>query len=216
NMTNMDIYINPGTPGTRAIFMTAKALGLELNVKIINPRAGDNLKPEFVKLNPQHTVPTLVDNDFVIWESRAIVIYLAEKYGKPNSHLYPKDPKKRAIILQRLFFDLDVLYNAIIPIFKTNLMEDQAALEKFKAAFRFLDSFLEGQDYFAGSHLTVADIVLLSSVSVVEMVPFDMKEFPNLDKWYKNAQKVTPGWDENLESIKTLQKFIEGFRAGKK
>ncbi|KAH8391608.1 hypothetical protein KR200_000568, partial [Drosophila serrata] len=182
-MTNMDIYVSPGTPGTRAIFMTAKALGLKLNVKIVNPRAGDNLKPEFVKLNPQHTVPTLVDNDFVIWESRAIVIYLAEKYGKPNSNLYPKDPKKRAIIHQRLFFDLDVLYNAIIPIFKTNLMEDQAALEKFKAAFRFLDSFLEGQDYFAGSHLTVADIVLLSSVSVVEMVPFDMKEFPNLDKW---------------------------------
>ncbi|KAH8289042.1 hypothetical protein KR054_005566 [Drosophila jambulina] len=216
----MDIYINPGTPGTRAIFMTAKALGLELNSKIVNPMAGDNLKPEFVKLNPQHTVPTLVDNGFVIWESRAIVVYLAEKYGKPDTPLYPRDPKKRAVIHQRLFFDLDTLYNAIsayfFPIYRTGQVGDQAALDKIKAAFGFLDSFLEGQEYFAGSQLSVADIVLLSSVSLVEMVKFDLKEFPNLDKWYKNAQKVTPGWDENLASIKKLQKFTEDLRAGKK
>ncbi|KAH8246895.1 hypothetical protein KR032_002984 [Drosophila birchii] len=216
----MDIYINPGTPGTRAIFMTAKALGLELNSIIVNPMAGDNLKPEFVKLNPQHTVPTLVDNEFVIWESRAIVVYLAEKYGKPDTPLYPRDPKKRAVILQRLFFDLDTIYNAIsayfFPIFRTGKVGDQAALEKIKSAFGFLDSFLDGKDYFAGSQLSVADIVLLSSVSMVEMVKFDLKEFPNLDKWYKNAQKVTPGWDENLASIKKLQKFTEDLRAGQK
>jgi len=41
------------------------------------------------------------------------------------------------------------------------------------------------------------------------MAPFDLKKFPNLERWYKNAQKVTPGWEENLQSIKQLQKFAE-------
>jgi len=79
--------------------MTAHALGLELNKKKVDLDAGDHLKPEFVKLNPQHTIPTLVDGDFAVWESRAILIYLAEKYDKEGS-IYPKDPQQRAVINQ--------------------------------------------------------------------------------------------------------------------
>ena len=48
--------------------MVAKALGIELNLKVVDLQKGEQLKPEFVALNPQHTVPTLVDGDFVLWE----------------------------------------------------------------------------------------------------------------------------------------------------
>ncbi|XP_017000319.3 glutathione S-transferase D7-like [Drosophila takahashii] len=208
----MDLYNMPGTASTRAVQMTAKAVGVELNSKFMNTQAGDQLKPEFVKMNPQHTIPTLVDNGFAIWESRAIVIYLVEKYGKFDT-LLPKDPKTRAVVNQRLFFDIGPLYDAIssyyFPIFRTGKVGDQAALDKVNAAFEFLNTFLEGQDYLAGGQLTVADIVILASVSTIEMAPIDLKKFPNLDRWYKNAQKVTPGWEENLQSIKQLQKFAE-------
>jgi len=153
-----------------------------------------------------------VDNGFAIWESRAIVIYLVEKYGKADT-LLPKDPKTRAVVNQRLFFDIGPLYDAIssyyFPLFRTGKLGDQEALDKVNAAFEFLNTFLEGQDYLAGSQLTVADIVILASVSPIEMAPFDLKKFPNLERWYKNAQKVTPGWEENLQSIKQLQKFAE-------
>ncbi|KAF4531265.1 hypothetical protein B566_EDAN019338 [Ephemera danica] len=60
-------------------------------------------------MNPQHTVPTLDDNGFYIWDSHAINAYLVTKYGK-NDSLYPRDPQKRAIIDQRLHFDSGILF----------------------------------------------------------------------------------------------------------
>ena len=62
-------------------------------------------------MNPQHTVPTLVEDDgFVLWESHAIMPYLVDKYGKEDDPLYPKDLRKRATINQRLHFNNGVLF----------------------------------------------------------------------------------------------------------
>lgn len=63
----------------------------------------------YFQLNPQHAIPTLVDDGFAISESRAIITYLANQYGK-GSPLYPADPKARALVDQRLHFDGNTLY----------------------------------------------------------------------------------------------------------
>lgn len=92
--------------------MVAKVLGVDLNLKQLNVHAQENMAPEFLKINPQHSIPTLVDNGFALWESRAILGYLVDKYGKDDS-LYPKDPQKRAVVNQRLYFDLGSLYKTM-------------------------------------------------------------------------------------------------------
>ncbi|XP_022208466.2 glutathione S-transferase T2-like [Drosophila obscura] len=208
----MDFYYMPGGSGSRVVIMTAKALGVELNKKLLNTMKGEQLTPEFIKINPQHTIPTLVDNGFAIWESRAIATYLVEKYGKDDS-LYPKDPQKRAVINQRLYFDLSTLYDSFAkyyyPYFHTGKPGDAEALKKVETSFEFLNTFLEGQTYVAGSQLTVADIAIVATVSTFDIVEFDLTKYPNVARWYANAKKVTPGWDENWEGLQQLKKIIE-------
>lgn len=82
-------------------------------IRNVNLFKKEQFNPDFIKLNPQHTVPTLDDNGFILSESRAIAIYLVEKYFPGGHSLYPKDAKTRAIINQRLQFDCGTLYQRI-------------------------------------------------------------------------------------------------------
>ncbi|XP_039494449.1 uncharacterized protein LOC120453694 [Drosophila santomea] len=204
----MDFYYSPRGSGCRTVIMVAKALGLELNKKLVNTLDGDQLKPEFVKLNPQHTIPTLVDNGFPIWESRAIAIYLIEQYAKDDS-LFPKDPKKQALVNQRLNFDMGTLYESFAkyyyPLFRTGKPGTDEDFKKIESSFEYLNIFLEGQDYVAGDHLTVADIAILSSVSTFDAFDFDLSKYSNVARWYANAKTVTPGWDENWNGVLELK-----------
>lgn len=103
-----------------------------------------------VQINPQHTVPTLVDDGFVLWESRAIMVYLMEKYGQ-NSPLYPSDPKARALINQRLYFDLGTLYQRLDAHYFTQIFEKVPAnvenVKKLEEAVGYLNTFLTNQTY---------------------------------------------------------------------
>ncbi|KOB76522.1 Glutathione S-transferase 1 [Operophtera brumata] len=88
------LYYVPGSSPCRAVLLTAKALNIELDLKLVDLHHGEHLKPEYLK----HTVPTLVDDGLALWESRAIISYLANKYGA-GSALYPEEPRARALRL---------------------------------------------------------------------------------------------------------------------
>ncbi|KAH8408032.1 hypothetical protein KR222_011531, partial [Zaprionus bogoriensis] len=201
---NMDLYYSPLSGSSPAILMTAQALGLKLNLKVINVAAKEQLKPEFTKINPQHTVPTLVDNDFVLWESRAILGYLVDKYGKTDS-LYPKDPKKRAVVNQRLFFDMGTLYQTASDYYFPQMHKQPADPEKFKKveeALEFLDAFLEGKLYLVGDNVTIADFTIWSTVSAFTVLKLDISKYSNIVRWLENGKKTEPGWQE-IENAKS-------------
>lgn len=86
---------------------------------------------------------------------------------------------------------------------------DPEAFKKIEAAFEFLNTFLEGQEYAAGDSLTVADIALVASVSTFEVAGFDISKYANVNKWYENAKKVTPGWEENWAGCLEFKKYFE-------
>ncbi|XP_043864042.1 glutathione S-transferase 1-1-like [Drosophila mojavensis] len=209
----MDLYYRPGSAPCRAVIMTAKAIGIEFDKLIfINTRAGDQFKPEFLKVNPQHTIPTLVDNGFALWESRAIMVYLAERYGK-GTPLYPPNIEQRALINQRLYFDMGTLYKSFADYYYPQIFQQQAPNEeqhkKIETAFELLDGFLADRSYVAGDWLTLADISILASVSSFDVAGFDLRRYGNVARWYELAKVNTPGWHANWAGCLEFQKYFQ-------
>ncbi|KAG6461953.1 hypothetical protein O3G_MSEX012959 [Manduca sexta] len=206
----IDLYYVPGSAPCRAVLLTAKALNLNLNLKIVDLHHGEHLKPEFLKLNPQHTVPTLVDDGLSIWESRAIITYLVNKYAKGSS-LYPEEPRARALVDQRLYFDIGTLYQRFGDYFYPQVFggapADKEKFAKIEDALQLLDKFLDGQKYVAGPNLTVADLSLIASVSSFEATDIDFKKYPNIKRWYETVKSTAPGYQEANE------KGLDAFKA---
>jgi glutathione S-transferase len=99
----MKLYINPTSPNVRRVRLTAAVLGLQLEEKKLDFAKGEQKNPEYLALNPNGAVPTLVDGDFVLTESRAIMQYLASK--KPEMGLLPRDEQVRADVTRWQFWD---------------------------------------------------------------------------------------------------------------
>lgn len=207
----IDLYYVPGSAPCRAVLLTAKALNINLNLKLVDLHHGEHLKPEYLKLNPQHTVPTLVDDGFSLWESRAIITYLVNKYAKGNS-LYPEDAKARALVDQRLYFDIGTLYQRFADYFYPQVFggapADKEKLAKIEESLKLLDGFLDGQKYVAGPNLTVADLSIIAGVSSFEASDIDFKKYANIKKWYELVKSTAPGYQEanekGLEAFKGL------------
>jgi len=142
-----------------------------------------------------------------------------EKYGKDDT-LFPKDPKKQALVNQRLYFDMGTLYESFAkyyyPLFHTGKPGSDEDFKKIESSFEYLNIFLEGQNYVAGDHLTVADIAILSTVSTFEIFDFDLNKYPNVARWYANAKKVTPGWEENWKGAVELKGVFDARQAAAK
>nr|AUO28661.1 glutathione S-transferase delta [Lasioderma serricorne]QWV59551.1 glutathione S-transferase delta 1 [Lasioderma serricorne] len=209
----IDFYYIPGSAPCRIVLLAAKAVGVELNLKLTDLMKQEHLTPEFIKLNPQHTVPTINDNGFVLWESRAIATYLADQYGK-NDALYPKDAKKRALVDQRLYFDMGTLYQRFAdyyyPVMFTGAEYDPAKLTKIEEAFKFLDLFLQDQEFVAGNTLTVADLAVVATVSTYEAVGFDLSPYKNVAKWYGKVKATAPGYEEaNGKNVLLFKQLFE-------
>lgn len=208
----MDFYYLPGSAPCRAVQMTAEAVGVELNLKYVNLMEGDHLKPEFIKINPQHSVPTLVDNGFVLWESRAIMAYLADKYGKDDS-LYPKDPAKRALVNQRLYFDSGILGQRFADYYYPQIIgkgsPDEEKFKRVQEAVNFLNIFLDGKTYAAGNDITIADLSLLATISSYDAAGFELEKYPNVQKWFNNIKKVAPGAEINQKGIEEFKMYFQ-------
>uniref|UniRef100_A0A2A4JI76 Glutathione S-transferase n=1 Tax=Heliothis virescens TaxID=7102 RepID=A0A2A4JI76_HELVI len=189
----LTVYKIDASPPVRSVFMAIEALNIpDVEYVDVNLLEGEHLKEEFTKVNPQHTVPLLKDDDFYVWDSHAIAVYLVTKYGA-NDALYPADPKKRAVIDQRLHFDSGILFPAlrgsVEPVFfKGEKSFRPENLEKIRSAYNFAEKFLASSQWIAGDDLTLADICCLSTISSMnEVLPIDEELYPNLTGWLKRC-----------------------------
>ena len=91
------------TPNGRKISIALEELGLPYEVRRVNLQAEEQLRPEFLALNPNHKIPVLEDGDLVVWESGAILLHLGERHDR-EGRILPKDPRERIAAIQYAFF----------------------------------------------------------------------------------------------------------------
>ncbi|KAL1502341.1 hypothetical protein ABEB36_007495 [Hypothenemus hampei] len=196
------LYGSVFSPPCRTVLITAEAIGVKVELKFVDLAKKEHLTPDFLKINPQHTVPTLDDNGTIIIDSHAIITYLVSKYGKDDS-LYPTDIVKRALIDARLHFDSGVTFALLKIVYTSHAYFGQKEYltpwqnQKILDAYDLVNTFLSQSQWIAGDSITVADISLVTTViSLDAMLAIDKKKYPNIMRWL-NAADALPYFDVN-------------------
>ena len=201
----------PASAPCRSVIMTLNHLNIPYTLKMTNLMEKEQLTPEFLAINPQHCIPTIVDTEanFNLWESRAIMTYLANKYA-PESSLYPADPQARAIVDRLLYFDIGTLYKAqadlIYPLFFGGATELDPEKEKtLREKLGYLNGFLEGNKYVAGDELTVADFAIYASLTFLTIIDYDLSALSNIATWMDRLAGEIP--DNEAVNVKPVHDF---------
>ena len=180
-----------GTPNGKKVSIMLEEIELPYEVHPINIGQGDQFKPEYLAINPNNKIPSIIDSDgpggkpFPLFESGAILMYLAEKSGK----LSPTDMRQRYTVIQWLMFQM----GGVGPMFgQANYffrLEEKVpyAIERYhKEALRLygvLEKALGQNEYLAGKY-SIADIATYPWVWRHEMHHVKLEEFPNVKAWY--------------------------------
>jgi glutathione S-transferase len=154
---------------------------------------GKNREPEYLTMNPNGRVPTLVDGDFVLWESNSIMRYLVRAY-KPQSPIYPHAPKVRAGVDRWLDWTLSTLQPVDRPVFWALVrtppeQRDMAAIQKDANAeavqWRIVDAQLSTRRFIEGDDFTLADIALGAYARRwLGVEGITKPKFASLERWY--------------------------------
>ena len=177
-----------GSPNTQKISIALEELQIPYKVEIIDDWKGEQFSLEFTQVNPNAKVPAIFDSEtnLTIYESNAILLYLAEKSGK----LFPSDPKRKWEGMQLLFFQAA----SIGPMFGQRAHFTLFAPEKLdyaidrysKEGMRLtdvLETLLRDKEYFL-SEYSIVDIAHFGWLWCSTNQGFDIRAFPNLSRWF--------------------------------
>ncbi len=191
----MKIYDSAASPNAYRVRAVAYELGLTPSFVPVNV-GSDTRTPEFLAKNPNGRMPVLEDEDFVLWESNAIIAYLAAKH--PEKGLIPSDPRGRAEVDRWMFWQVSdwnpafekIVHEKLKPMFGGGTPDEaniRAGLEQVSKVAAVLDGWLKDREYVAGE-LSVADFGLLGFASLREVFGVDFSAYPNVTAWLKRLE----------------------------
>jgi len=176
-----------------------KELGLEFERIDVGGRHGGTDTPEYGALNPNRLVPTLVDGGLTVWESHAILRYIAAQYG--GVRMWEPDPARRAIVDQWIDWTASTFQPAWLAVFAQAFRAPPqqrdadaiaAAIGKAEACFAIMDGVLQERPYLAGSGFTIADIAAGVAMHRWTTMEIDRKTFPAVDAWHARLKERAP------------------------
>ena len=201
----MKLYGFPASPNTWKVRAVAAHLRIPIELEFVDLTKGASHTPEYLALNPTGRTPTLVDGDFKVWESVAIMQYLASK--APNK-LWPDDPRSRADIARWQCWHLahwgkEACEPLIIERLVKKLLNlgppDEAIVTKALACFNkeaaVLDAHLAKQPYLVGKDLTLADFTVAASLFYAAQGDLPLAPYAHVRDWFARVSAL-PCWQE--------------------
>ena len=189
----IDLYYWP-TPNGNKITIMLEECGLDDTIYPINITAGDQFQPDFLKLSPNNRMPAIVDHDpndggtpIDLFESGAILLYLAEKTGQ----FYPTDLRERYSVMKWLMWQM----GGLGPMAGQNHHFGRFAAEKIPYAieryrsetarlYGVLNGALDGRSFITGDY-SIADMACYPWIARYEWQEMDLGEYPNVQRWYE-------------------------------
>lgn len=179
------------TPNCRKVSILLEELGVPYEVHTVNIGEDDQFKPEFLNISPNNKVPAIHDTETGVkqFESGAIMIYLAEKYGK----FLPAAATERASVMQWLMWQMGGLgpmagqghhylkFNPGVSDYTDNRLKTEIG-----RLYGVLDKQLAGNDFVSGDY-SIADMAIWPWVSRYEWHQVDLNSYPNVQRWYKSV-----------------------------
>jgi glutathione S-transferase len=206
----IELYVFPRSPRSFKVMALANHLDLGHALRPLNAAQGEHKAPPYTAMNPNMRAPTLKDGAFVLWESDAILQYLAAQ--KPEAGLLPRDEHARLDVTRWQFWEL-AHWDPACATFAFEYVAkralglgepDTAAVAKatpgFEAAARVLDAQLKGRKYVTGDKLTVADFSLGAWMTLAEIAHYPVAPFGEIKRWYATLAAM-PSWQKTFAQV---------------
>lgn len=204
----MRLHYHPMSPNSRRALMAAIQLGAPVERVLVDLRKGEQKRPEYLALNPNGKVPTLEDDGFVLWESRAIMTYLADR--TPGQTLYPQEVHARADVNHWLFWDavhlspaVQVLtYERVVKAMLGQGDPDPKEVERgnrlVAPLLPVLDGHLASREWLCGTALTLADLSLATPLGFAERAQIALPA--NVGAWLGRVQALD-AWKQTVPQL---------------
>jgi len=205
----MKLYFHPLSGNSRRVLLVATHLGVSLERVVVDLTRGEQRGAPHLDRNPNGRVPVLDDDGFVLWESRAIMLYLAET--TPGQTLLPTDPRGRADVHRWLFWcaahmspanTVLVFENFVKPL--TGQSSDPAEIARGEALVAqcapVLDAHLAGRTWVVQDRLTLADFSLAASFALAGPARLPIAGYANLRAWLGRVQELD-AWQRTAPAL---------------
>jgi glutathione S-transferase len=203
----MELFTSQISPNGKRVRICAHELGVPCELAMLDFQKGDNRAPAYLALNPMGKIPTLKSGDFALWESAAIMCYLANKQRSP---LWSQEPQVQAETLRWLFFcscHIDPYFTTLVVERLVKARRGEAAdlnmtdaAESWLARFvPVVDEQLKNREYVTGD-FGLADIALGCTLELSPLLHFDLAPYPHVAAWLDRLQG-RDSWRENTSPI---------------
>ena len=196
----MRFYHNAFSSNSRRALMTALHLDVKLDIEVVNLQKGEQRSPDMLRMNPNGKVPVLEDDGFLLWESHAIMQYLADR--TPGQTVYPVELRARADVNRWLFWSANHWSPSVSILNWENFVKgligdgapDPAQVKRGEAQVTdcatLLDAHLAGKTWVAQEKLTLADLALAATLMTVVPAKLPVSGYPNLLAWFGRVQEL--------------------------